>query len=77
MALLSTISWEKKKILVIACLEPKSVWSTFAFCSYLSGGAMTTVNKLPVSKWSPVYQANKQMSPVGLTGQGFLHRARG
>jgi len=38
---------------------------------------MTTGNKLPASKWSSAYQANKQVSPGGLTEQDFLHRARG
>lgn len=45
--------------------------------SYLFGGAVTTVNKLPVSTWSSAFEPNNQMFPGGSTVQDFLHRARG
>lgn len=38
---------------------------------------MSSGNKVPASKWSSAYKANKQMSPVGFTGQDILHRVRG
>lgn len=69
------LSVGRKKI--IACSGAQISLEILAFCSYVSGGAMTTGNRHMASKWCSVYQTNRQMSPVCLTGQDFLQRARG